>query len=117
MICNSMVKHSHASGGYNERRAEVDEGSQALRAANPKIHELRDATLADLEKARSSMSENAFRRCRHIITENARVEEAAKALAAGDMRRMGQLMCGGACQLSRRFRRKLPRGGFAGGIG
>ena len=38
------------------------------------------------------MSENAFLRCRHIITENARVEEAARALADGDMKRMGQLM-------------------------
>ena len=96
VICNTMVKHSHASGEYNERRAEVDEGSRALRAANPAVRtekwELRDATLADLEQARASMSENAFRRCRHIITENARVEEAARVLAAGDMRRMGQLM-------------------------
>jgi galactokinase len=92
VICNSMVKHSHAGGEYNERRAEVDEGSRALRAANADIHELRDATLEDLEKARGSMSENAFRRCRHIITENARVQKAAKALAAGDMKRMGQLM-------------------------
>ena len=92
VICNSMVKHSHAGGEYNQRRAEVDEGSHALRAANPKIHELRDATLADLEQARGSMSENAFRRCRHIITENTRVEQAARALAAGDMRCMGQLM-------------------------
>ena len=96
VICNSMVKHSHASGEYNERRAEVDEGSRALRAANPAVRtekwELRDATLADLEQARASMSENAFRRCRHIITENARVEEAARVLAAGDLRRMGELM-------------------------
>jgi galactokinase len=92
VICNSMVKHSHAGGEYNERRAEVDEGSRALRAANPEIHELRDATLEDLEKAHGSMSENAFLRCRHIITENARVEEAATALAAGDMQRMGELM-------------------------
>ena len=92
VICNSMVKHSHAGGEYNERRAEVEEGSRALRAANPDIHELRDATLEDLEKARDSMSENAFLRCRHIITENVRVEEAATALAAGDMKRMGELM-------------------------
>jgi galactokinase len=92
VICNSMVKHSHAGGEYNDRRAEVDEGSRALRAANPDIHELRDATLEDLENARGSMSENAFRRCRHIITENARVEEAAIALEGGDMRRMGELM-------------------------
>lgn len=92
VICNSMVRHSHAGGEYNERRAEVEEGSRALRAANPAVHELRDATLEDLEKGRASMPENAFRRCRHIITENARVEEAAAALAAGDMRRMGELM-------------------------
>jgi galactokinase len=92
VICNSMVKHSHAGGEYNERRAEVEEGSRALRAANPDIHELRDATLEDLEEARGSMSENAFLRCRHIITENVRVEEAATALADGDMKRMGELM-------------------------
>jgi galactokinase len=92
VICNSMVKHAHAGGEYNERRAEVEEGSRALRALNPAIRELRDATLADLEKARASMSENAFLRCRHIITENARVKEAAAALAAGNMKRMGELM-------------------------
>jgi galactokinase len=92
VICNSMVKHSHAGGEYNERRAEVDEGSRAVRAVNPAIRELRDATLTDLEKARASMSENAYRRCRHIITENARVKEAAAALSSGDMKRMGQLM-------------------------
>jgi galactokinase len=92
VICNSMVKHSHAGGEYNQRRAEVEEGSRAVRMVNPAIHELRDATLTDLEKARASMSENAFLRCRHIITENARVEEAARALADGDMKCMGQLM-------------------------
>jgi galactokinase len=63
-----------------------------VQKANPAVHELRDATLEDLEKARPSMSENAYRRCRHIITENARVKEAAAALAAGDMKRMGRLM-------------------------
>ena len=92
VICNSMVKHSHAGGAYNQRRAEVDEGSHAVRAVNPAVRELRDATLADLEKARALMSENAYRRCRHIITENARVEKAAAALSSGDMKRMGQLM-------------------------
>jgi galactokinase len=92
VICNSMVKHSHAGGEYNERRAEVDEGSNAVRALNPAIRELRDASLADLEAARSNMSQNAFLRCRHIITENARVQQAVLALAAGDMPRIGQLM-------------------------
>jgi galactokinase len=92
VICNSMVKHSHAGGEYNQRRKEVEEGSRAIREVNPEIRELRDATLADLEAARSKMSDDAYRRCRHIITENWRVEEAVIALAAGNMQRMGQLM-------------------------
>jgi galactokinase len=92
VICNSMVKHSHAGGEYNQRRKEVDQGTQAIREVNPAIRELRDATLTDLEAARSKMSDDAYRRCRHIITENARVQEAVTALAAGNMQRMGQLM-------------------------
>ncbi|MCU1312291.1 MAG: galK [Acidobacteriaceae bacterium] len=92
VICNSMVKHSHAGGEYNQRRKEVDQGTQAIREVNPAIRELRDATMADLEAARSKMSDDAYRRCRHIITENARVQEAVTALAAGNMQRMGQLM-------------------------
>ena len=84
VICNSMVKHSHAGGEYNQRRKEVDEGSHAVREVNPAIRELRDATLTDLEAARSKMSDYAYRRCRHIITENKRVELAASALERGD---------------------------------
>jgi galactokinase len=38
------------------------------------------------------MSSASFKRCRHIITENARVLEARKALLGGDMERFGALM-------------------------
>jgi len=38
------------------------------------------------------MSAASFKRCRHIITENARVMEARVALMAGDMERFGVLM-------------------------
>jgi galactokinase len=92
VVCNSMVKHSHAGGEYNTRRAEVDEGSRILREANPAIRELRDATLADLESLRSHMPENVFLRCRHIITENVRVEQTVAAFKAGDLQRVGTLM-------------------------
>ena len=51
---------------------------------------LRDATLEDLEACRGMMSAASFKRCRHIITENARVMEARVALMAGDMERFGR---------------------------
>ncbi len=92
VICNSMIKHSHADGQYNIRRAEVDEGSRILRASNPAFHELRDVTLADLEAARSLMPHEAFLRCRHIITENVRVQQTVEALNAGNLARVGELM-------------------------
>ena len=92
VICNSMVKHEVAHGEYGDRRGEVEAGQAILAAAVPHAKQLRDATLADLESARASMSPESFARCRHIITENARVLEAREALLAGDIHRFGELM-------------------------
>ena len=92
VVCNSMVKHSHAGGEYNTRRAEVDEGSRILRESNSALHQLRDATVADLNGVRDQMPENVFLRCRHIITENDRVQQTVAAFEASDLKRVGQLM-------------------------
>lgn len=91
VICNSMVKHSHASGGYGDRRDEVEAGQAVIRSERG-IDLLRDTTMIDLEACQSLMSEASFRRCRHIITENARVLEARDALMGGDVKRFGGLM-------------------------
>ena len=92
VICNSMVKHAVATGEYGNRRDEVEAGQSALRKCRPEIALLRDATLADLEACQSSMPADEFLRCRHIITENARVLQARQALQSGDMERFGVLM-------------------------
>jgi galactokinase len=92
IICNSMVKHEHAGGEYNARRAEVEEGTRILHRRWPSIVALRDATEAQLVECEQQMPENVFRRCRHIITENKRVELAASALERGDLPAFGVLM-------------------------
>jgi galactokinase len=92
VICNSMVKHAVATGEYGDRSAEVEAGQAVLRRERPGVKLLRDATLEDLEACRGMMSAASFKRCRHIITENARVMEARAALMAGDMERFGALM-------------------------
>jgi galactokinase len=56
------------------------------------VESLRDATLEQLLACRQQMPENVFRRCRHIITENARVERAAAALDRADLAEFGSLM-------------------------
>ncbi len=92
VICNSMVKHSHAGGEYNVRRAEIEEGTQILRAHRPEIRALRDATVADLLRWGGEMPENVLRRCRHVITEDDRVLAAVQAFEDGDLTRFGELM-------------------------
>jgi galactokinase len=92
IICNSMVKHEHAGGHYNVRRSEVEEGTRILHARWPSIVALRDCSEAQLIEVRQQMPENVFRRCRHIISENKRVELAASALERGDLSAFGTLM-------------------------
>ena len=92
VICNSMVRHAVATGEYGDRSSEVEAGQAVLQRERPGVKLLRDATLEDLEACRSMMSVASYKRCRHIITENARVLEGREALLRGDMRRFGALM-------------------------
>jgi galactokinase len=92
IICNSMVKHEHAGGQYNVRRAEVEEGTRILQQRWPAIIALRDVSEEQLVECSQLMPDNVFRRCRHIITENGRVQLAAAALERGDLAAFGALM-------------------------
>jgi galactokinase len=95
VVCNSMVKHSIASGEYGVRHRQVMEGQAALVAAFPTLRDLGDAKLAQLEQSRPAMSHEAYLRCRHILSDNARVLQARDAMFAGDPVALGQLMLAG----------------------
>ena len=92
IICNTMVKHELASSAYNERRAQCEAGVRVLAQFYPNIRALRDVTFEQLEQHRRELPEVVYRRCRHVVTENARVLEAGKALEQHDLNRFGKLM-------------------------
>jgi galactokinase len=92
VIANSMVKHQLTVGEYGDRRDEVEAGQAVIRELMPEVKLLRDATVADLEACASRMTAASAARCRHIITENARVVEAREALLKGDVTEFGVLM-------------------------
>ena len=92
VICNTMVKHDLASGAYNERRQQCEEGVKLLRTVLPNVTALRDVTSQQLEEHRKELPEVIYRRCRHVVTENERVLDAASALKQGDVAKFGQLM-------------------------
>ena len=92
VICNTMVKHELASSEYNARRAECEEGIRILRKAFPEIRALRDVSLSQLDEHRRNLPLTVFARCRHVITENARVKTAVEAFRREDRQALGRLM-------------------------
>ena len=92
VICNTMVRHSLSGGEYNVRRAECESAARFFADRIPGVRSLRDVTLADFEKYGGAMPEVIRKRCRHILTENARVLLAAEALETGDLNLFGKLM-------------------------
>ena len=92
IICNTMVKHELASSAYNERREQCEAGVRVLAQFYPNVKALRDVTIEQLEQHRSELPEVIYRRCRHVVTENARVIEAGEALEQHDLERFGRLM-------------------------
>jgi galactokinase len=92
IICNTMVKHQIAGGEYNVRRRECEEGVRFLQQRFPEITALRDVTPEMLTQYESSMPPVVYRRCRHVVSENARVLSAAEALRNSDLTKFGHLM-------------------------
>ena len=92
VICNTMVKHALASNAYNERRAQCEAGVKHLAQFLPHVRALRDVTLAQLEQYGRDLPAVVYRRCLHVITENARVLAAGEALEQHDLHRFGELM-------------------------
>jgi galactokinase len=92
VICDSGVKHVLASSEYNIRRAECETAVRLLAPKIPDLGALRDLTLEDLGRFAHLLPEVIRRRCRHVVTENARTLFAAAALRAGDVSEAGRLM-------------------------
>jgi len=93
VIANTKCARGLTASKYNERVAECGEAVAALRAGTGRegTH-LRDFTLEDLEACRGGMSDVAFRRARHVITEDARTKQACEAMRAGDKVTLGKFM-------------------------
>jgi galactokinase len=92
VICNTGVHHELAAGEYNKRRADCEAGIHHLAQFLPGIKALRDVTVADLERHGAGLPEVVYRRCRHVVSEDERMERAASALESGNLEAFGKLM-------------------------
>jgi galactokinase len=92
VICNTMVRHSLSGGEYNQRRAECEQAARYFAERLPLIKALRDVTLEDLKTKGGDLPKAIRKRTLHILSENARVNEAASALERKDATLFGKLM-------------------------
>ncbi len=92
VVCNTMVKHQHASGEYNRRREECEEGVRILAKWYPNIRALRDISVDQLVQHSKDVPETIYKRCRHVVEENERVREGARSFRAGNVTGFGELM-------------------------
>jgi len=87
VVCDTGVRHDNAGGEYNQRRAECEAAASMLQLAS-----LRELSEEGLASAGTRLPPALYRRCRHVVRENARVHAAAAALAAGDLTQLGRLL-------------------------
>ncbi|WP_041522681.1 galactokinase [Gilvimarinus agarilyticus] len=87
LIIDSRVERNLVGSEYNDRRADCERAAQALG-----VSILRDATLDMLEQKREQLDELAYRRARHVLTENDRTQRCASALKTDDLPTVYQTM-------------------------
>lgn len=87
LVIDTRVSHSHATGGYASRRRSCEVGADVMG-----VPALRDLTEADLGEASGLLDEETFRRVRHVVTENARVQAAVTLLRAEGPRAIAPLL-------------------------
>jgi galactokinase len=100
MIVHSGITRGLVDGEYNARRAQCEAAAQHYSVAA-----LRD--LVDLP-AQAGLDDLAYRRARHVITENARTLKAADALRDGDAAILGTLMAASHASMRDDFEISLP---------
>ena len=89
---NTMVKHALAGSAYKDRTEECAEAVKLIRARHPEVASLRDVSTELFTEVEALLPPVVRKRARHVVTEDARVEQFVEAGAAGDTARMGKLM-------------------------
>jgi galactokinase len=102
LVVDTGTSHTHADGGYGDRRRECEEA--AARLGVPALRDIPDvAALAALD------DDVLRRRARHIVTENARVLEIVRVLrGAADPRSIGPVLSEGHASLRDDFEISTP---------
>jgi len=87
LALDTATRRGLIDSAYNERRAQCETVARSFDRS-----QLRDVGFEELLEGAGMLEPRLFRRARHVLGENRRVEESADALRADDYQRLGTLM-------------------------
>jgi galactokinase len=90
LVYDSRVQRELSRSEYNKRRSEASGAENFLRSKG--FPGLRDTTQDMIQDIRDEMDETLFKRARHVISENERVQKAVRALRKSDFLSLGKLL-------------------------
>lgn len=92
VVCNTMVRHNQLYSGFKARKDSAMQGFAKIHRHYPEAKNIRDITLAILEKHKSELESDEYKRMKHPITEKERVFAFTKALSAKDFAKLGEII-------------------------
>lgn len=103
LVVNSNYKRTLVGSEYNQRRSECEKAASCLGVSS-----LRHVTLEQLAAEQLSMDKNAYKRARHVISENRRTLAAAEALTRNDFATLREMMFASHASLRDDFEVTVP---------
>ncbi|MBN2206213.1 MAG: galactokinase [Candidatus Aminicenantes bacterium] len=91
LIVDTKVKRELARSAYNQRRAECEEAVRLFQAKAPGVKALRDVDLAMFNRYKDDLPDAVRRRAGHVVSEDARVLDAVRAMKEDDPENVGRL--------------------------
>ena len=92
VLLNTNVKHSLASSAYNSRRNECARGVEMVQQQFPQVNALRDVTETILDACVLPFEPLIDQRCRYVVKEIKRLQQATIDLQNGDLKALGKKM-------------------------
>ena len=92
LLLNTNVSHNLASGEYNTRREQCEEGVSIIQKRYPEVQSLRDVTMEILAEFKLDLLEVVYDRCTYVVQEIERTLNAVEALKKNDLKELGALM-------------------------
>jgi galactokinase len=93
VVADTNKKRHLAGSAYNTRRMECENAAMLLgQLLGKRVDALRDVSYKEFKGVAKHLPANLMKRARHVITENERVEKAARAAKRNDAVKFGALM-------------------------